>query len=83
MGNLSINAKEDYRKSLTENIDYEIENKQFIRSSKDGSGGVFARNRKLLIKTIILLILQFKSSIQRELDRFYKELTQSDFNIRR
>lgn len=28
------------------------------------------------------MILQFKSSIQRELDRFYKEVTQSDFNIR-
>lgn len=34
------------------------------------------------IKTIILLVLKFKSSIQRELDRFYKEVTQSDFNIR-
>lgn len=27
-------------------------------------------------------MLKFKSSIQRELDRFYKEVTQSDFNIR-
>jgi len=27
-------------------------------------------------------VLKFKSSIQRELDRFYKEVTQSDFNIR-
>lgn len=27
-------------------------------------------------------MLRFKSSIQRELDRFYKEVTQSDFNIR-
>ena len=26
-------------------------------------------------------MLKFKSSIQRELDRFYKEVTQSDFNI--
>jgi hypothetical protein len=43
---------------------------------------VFTRNRKLPIKTLILLVLKFKSSIQRELDRFYKEVTQSDFNIR-
>jgi hypothetical protein len=43
---------------------------------------VFTRNRKLPIKTIILLVLKFKSSIQRELDRFYKEVSQSDFNIR-
>lgn len=43
---------------------------------------MFTRNRKLPIKTIILLVLKFKSSIQRELDRFYKEVSQSDFNIR-
>jgi len=43
---------------------------------------VFSRDRKLPIKTIILLVLKFKSSIQRELDRFYKEVMQSDFNIR-
>jgi hypothetical protein len=36
----------------------------------------------LPIKTLILLVLKFKSSIQRELDRFYKEVMQSDFNIR-
>ena len=28
------------------------------------------------------MLLKFKSSIQRELDRFYKEVSQSDFNIR-
>lgn len=28
-------------------------------------------------------MLKFKSSIQRELDRFYKEISQNDFNIRR
>jgi hypothetical protein len=27
-------------------------------------------------------MLKFKSSIQRELDRFYKEISQNDFNIR-
>jgi hypothetical protein len=43
---------------------------------------VFTRKRKLPIKTIILLVLKFKSSIQRELDRFFKEASQSDFNIR-
>ena len=43
---------------------------------------MFTRSRKLPIKTIILLVLKFKSSIQRELDRFYKEVMQSDFNIR-
>jgi hypothetical protein len=43
---------------------------------------VFTRSRKLPIKALIILVLKFKSSIQRELDRFYKEVTQSDFNIR-
>lgn len=43
---------------------------------------MFTRERKLPIKTLILLILKFKSSIQRELDRFYKEVSKSDFNIR-
>ncbi len=43
---------------------------------------MFTRSRKLPIKTLILLVLKFKSSIQRELDRFYKEVMQSDFNIR-
>ncbi len=43
---------------------------------------MLTRNRKLPIKTIILLVLKFKSSIQRELDRFFKEASQSDFNIR-
>jgi hypothetical protein len=36
----------------------------------------------LTIKIIILLLIRFKSSIQRELDRFYKEVTKGDFNIR-
>ncbi len=43
---------------------------------------MFTRKRKLPVKTIILLVLKFKSSIQRELDRFFKEASQSDFNIR-
>ncbi|MBN2263728.1 MAG: IS4 family transposase [Prolixibacteraceae bacterium] len=43
---------------------------------------MFTRNRKLSIKIIILLVLKFKTSIQRELDRFFKEASQSDFNIR-
>lgn len=34
------------------------------------------------INNLIVLIINFKSSVQRELDRFFKTLTQSDFNIR-
>jgi hypothetical protein len=44
--------------------------------------GVFSRVRVLTIKRLIAILLNFKSSIQRELDRFFKDLTGSDFNIR-
>ena len=81
-GNPIVHEKEDYREILTKNIDYEIEDEQFVSRSKDGLEGVFTRRRKLSIKTIILLVLKFKSSIQRELDRFYREVMQSGFNIR-
>lgn len=43
---------------------------------------MFSRDRKLTIKCLILIIMGFKSSIQRELDRFYKAVSQSDFSIR-
>ncbi len=54
----------------------------FVVILKADMKGVFTRNRKLPIKTIILLVLKFKSSIQRELDRSFKEASRSDFNIR-
>jgi hypothetical protein len=43
---------------------------------------VFVRDRKLNIKNLIILIILFKSSIQRELDSFVKAVTKSDFKIR-
>jgi hypothetical protein len=43
---------------------------------------VFSRDRKLTINNLVFMILTFKSAIQRDLDRFFKELTDSDFNIR-
>jgi len=54
----------------------------FAGRSKDDGKGVFSRERKLTLKNLILLIVTFKSSIQRELDMFFKEVSHSDFNIR-
>lgn len=61
---------------------YELENEEFKGHSKDGPKGVFSRNRKLTFNILIILIIKFKSSIQRELDSFFKAISRSDFNIR-
>jgi hypothetical protein len=63
-------------------LDYELENEEFRRRSKNGSQKVFTRVRKLPLNFIIILIIKFKSSIQRELDGFFKAISRSDFNIR-
>lgn len=44
--------------------------------------GAFSRCRKLTFKNLIVLIIKSRSSIQRDLDRFYKVLNRGDFNIR-
>ncbi len=81
-GNPSINQKADYRENLSKDITYELENEEFRGRSKDGRKEVFSRDRKLTLKNLIVLIIIFKSSIQRELDRFFKSVSNSDFNIR-
>lgn len=43
---------------------------------------MFSRERKLTISNLIVLIINFKSSIQRELDSFFKAISKSDFKIR-
>ncbi|OXA66469.1 hypothetical protein B0A58_15950, partial [Flavobacterium branchiophilum NBRC 15030 = ATCC 35035] len=35
----------EYRENLTLNIDYELNNEAFVSCSKDGSEGVFTRDR--------------------------------------
>ena len=81
-GNPSSNKKADYRENLSENKAYELENEEFKGHSKDGQNKVFSRDRKLAIKILIVLIIIFKRSIQRELNRFFKAVSNSDFNIR-
>ena len=77
-----INKTDDYREILSKNLVYELENEEFKGHSKSGPKGVFSRDRKLTFKNLIVIIIIFKSSIQRELDRFFKIVNQSDFNIR-
>jgi len=81
-GNPSINQRDDYRENLSKNVAYELENEEFRCRSKDGRKGVFSRDRKLTISNLIILIINFKSSIQRELDSFFKTISRSDFKIR-
>ena len=78
----SINQEADYREYLSKNIAYELEDEEFSSRSKDGSQKVFSRDRKLTLSNLIVLIINFKSSIQRELDRFFQTISRSDFNIR-
>ena len=77
-----INQIEDYREILSNNIAYELEDEEYRGHSKRGPKGVFSRDRKLTFKNLIVIIIIFKSSIQRELDRFYKVVKSGDFNIR-
>ena len=78
----SINQEGDYREYLSNNVAHELDNEEFRRSSKDGSQKVFIRDRKLTLSNLIVLIINFKSSIQRELDSFFKAISRSDFKIR-
>jgi len=43
---------------------------------------MFTRDRKLLLKNLVILIMSSCSSIQRDLDMFFKSLDNRDFNIR-
>jgi hypothetical protein len=78
----SINQEADYRENVFNNIAYELENEEFRSRSKDGRNEVFSRDRKLTICNLILLIINFKSSIQRELNNFFTAIAKSDFKIR-
>ncbi len=81
-GNTQSITKVDNRVELNKTIEYELDNKEFTSRSKDGLKGVFTRDRKLPLKNLIVLIMSSCSSIQRDLDRFYKSVNNSDFNIR-
>ncbi len=74
-GAIPNNQKENYREKLSNHIIYELKDSEYCSRSKVGEGGVFSRNRVLTMSSLIFLIMKFKSSIQRELDRFIKEVS--------
>ena len=74
--------QKDYRITLTGNIDYELDNNEFLGRSKDGSKGVFSRDRKLTIRKVIILIMSLNRAIQRGLDEFFTKIDSSDYTIR-
>ena len=73
----------EFRKNTVNNVNQLIENEEYHCRSKNGFTGVFTRDRKLNLKNLIVFISKgVKSSLQRDLDSFYKEVTGGDFNIR-
>lgn len=71
----------DARENLFNKSLKHIENEEFINRSKIGSFG-FSRKRKILFKDLVVFLTQkMQSSLQRSLNRFYKDVTGGDFNI--
>lgn len=83
IGGIPNNSSEDYRIELSTNITNELNDTEYCSRSEVGREGVFNRKRILSNTNLIVMIIKFKSSIQREADRFFKELSNEDFNIRR
>lgn len=70
-----------YRKKLTDNLNCELDSDSFKTGCKNDID-VVSRDRKLTLKNLIFIIMNFKTSIQRELDSFFKSVSNKDFNIR-
>lgn len=79
---MPLHSESDFRITTTNHIAHELDQEAFVSHSKDGPAGVFSRNRKLTFRRLLFLIMSFKSSIQRDMDRFFRELFREDFNIR-
>lgn len=76
-------VNQDFRNKTVNNVNQLIENEEYHCRSKNGFPGVFSRIRKLSFKKILVFISKgVRSSLQRELDSFYKEVMGGDFNIR-
>jgi hypothetical protein len=78
----SVKPKADYRENLSNRITYELEDKDFKGCSRSAPKKIFVRDRKLSFKIVILFVMNIKSALQRDLDRFYAKLNDSDFSIR-
>jgi Transposase DDE domain len=77
----ATNSNSKYRKKLTDNLSLELDSGSFKTGCKNYVN-VTSRDRKLTFKNLIFIILNFKTAIQRELDSFFKSVSNQDFNIR-
>lgn len=82
IGGIPNNPNKDYRENLSKKIADELADKAYGNRSKVGQEGVFTRDRILTISRLVITIIKFKTSVQRELDSFFKEISNEDFNIR-
>ncbi len=71
-----------YRLELLDKFACELNNEHFINQSKGFSATAFTRSRKFTLKRLIVLIMILKSSYQREINKFCKQLIKGDYNIR-
>lgn len=71
-----------YRESIHKHTDHELESQEFTKLFRDEELYGVYRNRILTIKHLVLIIMTFKTTIQRELDSFYRSTLNQDFNIR-
>jgi Transposase DDE domain len=71
-----------YRIELTNQIANELASEEYAGRSEVGRKGVSSRRMDLTNSKLVMLLLNFKSSIQREMDSFFKELSNESFNIR-
>lgn len=71
----------DFRFDLTNDIHRELDTETYLVGSRIRAGTV-TRKRLLTLTNLIVMIITFKTSVQRELDSFFKELSNGDFNIR-
>jgi hypothetical protein len=73
----------DFRLELTNDLFSEIDSKAYLAGSTIKADRiVLPRKRLLTLANLIVMIIRFKTSVQRELDSLFKELSNGDFNIR-
>lgn len=73
----------DFRLELTDDLFSEIDSATYHAGSTIKSDRIILpRKRILTLTNLIVMIIKFKTSVQRELDSFFKELSNEDFNIR-
>lgn len=71
-----------YRIKLLTKLQGEYESTDYFEKSRDYNTSYFSRTRVLTFKRLIVLLMKIKTSYQRELDSFCREIFNGDYNIR-